>query len=164
MKAAMNHQAVRKACDVVGGQIKLASMLGLSITTVNQWVNGKKRISFVKALLIEEATNKNVIVEDIFPSLDISHIRNSPIYDDKNSRSIAFGKELKAHKSHKYVVNAIRDGYLPSPSTLTCLDCGAPAKAYDHRDYNKPLDVEPVCHACNSKRGPAIPFVHVNDR
>lgn len=69
-----------------------------------------------------------------------------------------------AYKSHKYVAAAIRDGYLPRPSSLTCLDCGAPAQAYDHRDYNKPLDVEPVCHACNVKRGPALPFVHVNDR
>jgi hypothetical protein len=69
-----------------------------------------------------------------------------------------------AYKSHKYVAASIRDGYLPKPSTLTCLDCGASAQVYDHRDYNRPLDVEPVCHACNVKRGPAKPFVHVNDR
>ena len=72
--------------------------------------------------------------------------------------------ETKPYKAHQYIKQAIRDGYLPRPTTLTCLDCGAPAQVYDHRDYNKPLDVEPVCHACNVRRGPALPFVHVNDR
>ena len=73
-------------------------------------------------------------------------------------------KSADYHKSHRLVQIAIRDGYLPKPSTLICLDCGASAQVYDHRDYNRPLDVEPVCHACNIKRGPALPFVHVNDR
>jgi hypothetical protein len=36
------------------------------------------------------------------------------------------------------------------------MDCGAKATAYDHRDHAKPLDVQPVCDSCNSKRGPAI--------
>ncbi len=73
-------------------------------------------------------------------------------------------KSADYHKSHRLVQIAIRDGYLPKPSTLLCQDCGQPAQVYDHRDYNRPLDVEPVCHACNVKRGPAVPFVHVNDR
>lgn len=72
--------------------------------------------------------------------------------------------ETKSHMTHRFTRLAVRNGYLKDPTTLTCLDCGAPAQVYDHRDYNKPLDVEPVCHACNVKRGPAIPFVHVNDR
>ncbi len=36
-----------------------------------------------------------------------------------------------------------------------CRDCGAQAEVYDHRDYSKPLDVEPVCRSCNAHRGPA---------
>jgi transcriptional regulator with XRE-family HTH domain len=72
--------------------------------------------------------------------------------------------ETNKHKAHQWVKQAIRDGYLPKPSTLTCQDCGASAQVYDHRDYNRPLDVDPVCHACNINRGPAVPFVHVNDR
>lgn len=83
------------------------------------------------------------------------------------------GKDLKpveaerlntSHNAHKYVRKAIKDGYLARVSELLCVDCGAPAKVYDHRDYNRPLDVEPVCNGCNIKRGPAIPFVHINDR
>ena len=38
---------------------------------------------------------------------------------------------------------------------INCVDCAEPATRYDHRDYDKPLDVEPVCRSCNQKRGPA---------
>lgn len=50
---------------------------------------------------------------------------------------------------------AVRNGTLPSATTLACADCGAPAWCYDHRDYNRPLEVAPVCRSCNSKRGVA---------
>lgn len=55
------------------------------------------------------------------------------------------------------VALAIRDGLLLHPTSLRCVDCGVPAVEYDHRDYNYPLKVEPVCRSCNLKRGPAIP-------
>ena len=38
---------------------------------------------------------------------------------------------------------------------IACTDCGKPAWQYDHRDYGKPLEVQPVCHKCNNHRGPA---------
>lgn len=56
------------------------------------------------------------------------------------------------------VAKEIRAGRLPHPSTMPCADCAAPATEYDHRDYNKPLSVEPVCRPCNSKRGPGAPL------
>ncbi len=41
----------------------------------------------------------------------------------------------------------------------TCVDCGKRRKLErDHRDYNRPLDVDYVCHSCNVKRGPGIPI------
>lgn len=52
----------------------------------------------------------------------------------------------------------IKAGRLPHPSTLTCADCNGPASEYEHRDYNKPLSVEPICRSCNHRRGPAIPW------
>jgi len=52
------------------------------------------------------------------------------------------------------VAAAIRRGELAHPKTLVCVDCGKPAKDYDHRDYSRPLDVDPVCHGCNRLRGP----------
>jgi hypothetical protein len=52
---------------------------------------------------------------------------------------------------------AIRKKLLPPPTDFKCMDCGVPATCYDHRDYNKPLDVQPVCSRCNTLRGSAIP-------
>jgi hypothetical protein len=54
------------------------------------------------------------------------------------------------------VSKAVLRGELPPVKTLACTDCGAPARDYDHRDYSKPLAVEPTCRSCNLKRGPAV--------
>ena len=56
------------------------------------------------------------------------------------------------------VAAAVRRGDLPSIWTQKCVDCGRRASDYDHRDYGKPLKVEPVCNECNIKRGPALKF------
>jgi hypothetical protein len=53
------------------------------------------------------------------------------------------------------VRRAVKAGRLPAPSAYQCMDCARPAAVYDHRDYGKPLCVEPVCRSCNGKRGPA---------
>lgn len=50
---------------------------------------------------------------------------------------------------------AIRRKVLPKADQLWCKDCGMQATVYDHRDYDKPLQVEPLCHRCNARRGPA---------
>lgn len=56
------------------------------------------------------------------------------------------------------VTRAKQKGLLPdlSKGEYACVDCGKAAQVYEHRDYGKPLDVEPVCHSCNQKRGTAI--------
>jgi hypothetical protein len=60
-----------------------------------------------------------------------------------------------------YKVRAARlAGLLPDPSVCACADCGKPARDYEHRDYTKPLDVQPVCRSCNVKRGPAFDSVY----
>jgi len=56
------------------------------------------------------------------------------------------------------VNQAVKKGILPPVATLTCVDCGKPAQCYEHRDYNKPLEVVPACKSCNTRRGPAIPL------
>jgi len=57
------------------------------------------------------------------------------------------------------IYNAVRRGALPNVKTLACVDCNEPATVYEHRDYLKPLEVEPVCHRCNKHRGPALNVV-----
>lgn len=61
--------------------------------------------------------------------------------------------------AHKAVNKAVRAGILPKVSTQVCVDCGKPACDYDHRDYGKPLEVDPVCRSCNRRRGPARPVL-----
>jgi hypothetical protein len=56
------------------------------------------------------------------------------------------------------VYRARKDGLLRPPGDFACQDCGKQAEVYDHRDYNRPLDVAPVCRSCNVMRGSAVPF------
>lgn len=56
--------------------------------------------------------------------------------------------------AHLHVRKAVVAGLLPPAYECECVDCGRPACDYDHRDYSKPLAVEPVCRSCNTKRGP----------
>ena len=55
------------------------------------------------------------------------------------------------------VGNAIRKGTLSKATQFMCVDCGKPAECWDHRDYTKPLDVDPVCRPCDVLRGPGLP-------
>ena len=58
-------------------------------------------------------------------------------------------------KAIALVAKAVKKGDLQPAKNYQCVDCGANAFCYDHRDYSKPLDVVPVCRKCNFKRGPA---------
>lgn len=50
------------------------------------------------------------------------------------------------------VKRSVRAGSLPPVRTLQCVDCGAQARDYEHRDYDRPLDVVATCRSCNLKR------------
>jgi hypothetical protein len=53
------------------------------------------------------------------------------------------------------VALARKNGLLAPPQESPCADCGAVATEYDHRDYDYPLAVQPVCRGCNRRRGRA---------
>lgn len=59
------------------------------------------------------------------------------------------------HRAYGRLRWRIFKGKLAHPKTLECTDCGEPARLYDHRNY-VPEAIEPVCHGCNIRRGPAI--------
>lgn len=61
------------------------------------------------------------------------------------------------------VFRAVQRGDMPRAAELACVDCGSPASVYDHRDYTKPLAVEPVCRSCNARRGSAFNSFHRPD-
>lgn len=50
----------------------------------------------------------------------------------------------------------VRCGSIPRASEFSCVDCGKKAMCYDHRDYEKPMEISPVCVSCNKKRGPGL--------
>lgn len=77
--------------------------------------------------------------------------------DSKSRQCYACAQETRriGAKAVYTVRGAVHRGLLEPARTLKCVDCGKPARDYDHRDYSKPLDVVPVCHSCNIKRGPA---------
>lgn len=98
-------------------------------------------------------TDRNLWAKYCFPCSDI-----------RTKESLRRARERKpqckwAQRAHHLVARAIKNGMLPSPKTLDCMDCGWGAQCYDHRDYNKPLAVDPVCFSCNCKRGAATPHV-----
>jgi hypothetical protein len=68
-------------------------------------------------------------------------------------RRFASGQTLAASA----VAAARRNGILQPPTNFQCTDCDCGATEYDHRDYNNPLDVDPVCRGCNRRRGSAKP-------
>ena len=54
--------------------------------------------------------------------------------------------------ARRQVNHAIEAERLPRPDTLTCIQCGKPAREYHHHLGYAPehwLDVVPVCSACN---------------
>lgn len=57
------------------------------------------------------------------------------------------------------VSRTMRAAKIPKATDYDCQDCGKPATEWDHRYYSLPLEVDPVCTACNQRRGPARDIV-----
>lgn len=77
-------------------------------------------------------------------------------------KSTIFEPSRTAGRAYSAVRRAIKKGILPSLSEnhIKCVLCPNRAVSYDHRDYNKPLEVSPVCQGCNKKLGSAIESIH----
>jgi len=65
---------------------------------------------------------------------------------------------IGAQRAREVVSSLVHHKKLPSlrGNHIDCTDCDSRATEYEHRDYNKPEDVEPICRRCNILRGPAI--------
>jgi hypothetical protein len=77
-----------------------------------------------------------------------------------------FHKQKWSAYAHRAVQIEIEEGRLmkAGESGLSCVDCGKPAKHWEHRDYEKPLQIEPVCIGCNFRRGSAVYPSHLPPR
>ena len=45
--------------------------------------------------------------------------------------------------AHNAVKSAVQQKRIQPARLLACVDCGGGAQHYDHRDYSRPLDVQP---------------------
>lgn len=77
---------------------------------------------------------------------------------DRGASSRRPWRDSGQQPAQAHVAILIRAGVLPHPTKLKCADCNCAAVEYEHRDYNKPGVVEPICRRCNLLRGPAIPL------
>ena len=75
-----------------------------------------------------------------------------PVRRRRNARA-SDRRHPDRRRAREKVKYAVRCGELPPISTRFCVECGAPADAYDHcAGYERPLEVEPVCHECHGRR------------
>ncbi|WP_180180017.1 transcriptional regulator [Achromobacter insuavis] len=59
---------LERAISIVGSQKALAAILGVSPQSVSQWVNGSRPLPSEHCPVIEEATGKLVVCEELFPN------------------------------------------------------------------------------------------------
>lgn len=72
--------------------------------------------------------------------------------------------QLRARDAVRYAIEIGKIKNLTNEFIL-CVDCkNERAIHWDHRDYNFPHSVEPVCRSCNLKRGKAIPLQDINKK
>ena len=80
-------------------------------------------------------------------------------YRKKHGKEIYDRIKRSGQKQAKEAAHyAVRSGKLPDLKVdyVVCCDCGkSRATQWEHRDYNKRLQVDPVCQSCNLLRGPA---------
>ena len=69
--------AIKKACNYVGGQSEMAKRLGISPPTVNQWINGPRKIPARRCPEIEKVTSGVVRCEELRPDVDWSYLRGT---------------------------------------------------------------------------------------
>jgi formylmethanofuran dehydrogenase subunit E len=93
-------------------------------------------------------------------------LRNDPEFMRQQAlKAIRYAeKKPLARIAQKLVQYKVKKGEMRPASDFPCRDCGEPSTDYDHRDYNKPLEVEPVCRSCNLLRGPALPYTDIDLR
>lgn len=119
------------------------------------------RFDYARDAWRESSPNGYVNLRWLFTCVDCGNqrlaasVRNPRCDSCRVERREIFSKA--GRKAHATVYRAIMAGKLPQlDGTVQCADCNAAAQVYDHRDYSKPLEVDPVCRVCNHLRGSTI--------
>jgi hypothetical protein len=89
----------------------------------------------------------------------MSRIENRVVWDLSDyAPSLLRGRSCIQTMAGGILWAAIKQGIVRDMRTEPCVDCGKKSTCHDHRNYFRPLDVVPVCHRCNLRRGAAYPF------
>lgn len=88
MKSKFSLDAIRKACEVVGGQAAMSRKLCVSSPTVNQWVMGVRQIPAERCPAIEKATEGIVTCEDLRPDVDWDYLRRTASPQPENMSTL----------------------------------------------------------------------------
>lgn len=83
------------------------------------------------------------------PCFDCSRVKY------RKSRGLLAPSEKIQQAASNVIRTLIRQGKLPSPDTIPCIDCGKKAEVYHHHlGYNKShwADVVALCKSCHHKR------------
>ena len=71
----MNTEAIKTACEKVGGITAMANHLGITVGAVHQWTKGIKRVPVERCIAIEVLTQGEVRVEQLRPDIDVNDFR-----------------------------------------------------------------------------------------
>ncbi|SDY37803.1 helix-turn-helix domain-containing protein [Nitrosomonas sp. Nm58] len=75
MRTNIQITAIKKACQIVGGQAQMALLLKVTIATINQWTTGHRPIPAAHCPNIERLTDGKVVCEELHPNIDWAYIR-----------------------------------------------------------------------------------------
>jgi hypothetical protein len=67
----------------------------------------------------------------------------------RNARLKRDRDERKKAKVRRQTQQAVKSGLLRPPTDWRCLGCYGQSGGYHHHDYDKPMDVTPLCHNCH---------------
>lgn len=127
---------IRLACSL--SQEELARALGVSTKTIYRWESGESspsRQSIKDLAKYLYPRSKSIMPISVYSKF--CTLRRDAI--------VEVGRAIRAGELIRLTTNIIK-----------CADCDERATQYDHRDYTKPLFVDPVCQSCNFKRGFAV--------
>lgn len=72
-------KALSRAFEVVGSQVRLAELLGVTPAAVSQWLSGLRPVPIKRCPEIEKATGGMVRCEDLRPDVDWSVLRGREV-------------------------------------------------------------------------------------